>query len=139
MTEDQNDPKKRERDPKREDGPAGPLGRRASMGAAWIVVALLLLISLNYLASGQRGEEISYSELKAKIAAGEVQKVTVGETRICFHLIFATMLAAFNLALVSSGCSTRNAVMGVGLPGGVMQGYPSLGNSAMSLSHIGLA
>jgi cell division protease FtsH len=82
MTEDQNDPKKRERDPKREDGPAGPLGRRASMGAAWIVVALLLLISLNYLASGQRGEEISYSELKAKIAAGEVQKVTVGETRI---------------------------------------------------------
>jgi cell division protease FtsH len=52
------------------------------MSAAWIVVALLLLISLNYLAGGQRGDEISYSELKAKIAAGEVQKVTVGDTRI---------------------------------------------------------
>ena len=52
------------------------------MSAAWVIVALLLLISLNYLASGQRGEEISYSELKEKIAAGEVQKVTVGDTRI---------------------------------------------------------
>ena len=47
---------------------------------------------------------------------------TEGETRICFHLTLAATLAAFSLALVSSGFSTRKAVMGVGLPGGVMQG-----------------
>ena len=81
MTEEQKDPKQRGADPDRK-GPGGPFTKRAGISAAWVIVALLLLISLNYLTSGQRGEEISYSGLKEKIAAGEVQKVTVGDTRI---------------------------------------------------------
>jgi len=65
------------------DGPPGdPMRRRIGINAAWVVVALLLLIALNYIASGDRGEKISYSELKAKIEAGQVQKVTVGESSI---------------------------------------------------------
>jgi cell division protease FtsH len=81
MPEQQKDQKPKGTDPERQGLP-GPFGRRAGISAAWVIVALLLLISLNYLASGQRGEEISYSQLKEKIAAGEVQKVTVGDTRV---------------------------------------------------------
>ncbi len=65
------------------DGPPGdPMRRRMGINAAWVVVALLLLVALNYIASDEGGEKISYSELKAKIEAGQVQKVTVGESNI---------------------------------------------------------
>jgi cell division protease FtsH len=46
------------------------------------MVALLALIGVNYLFSEGSGEEISYSELKAKIVAGDVQKLRIGESRI---------------------------------------------------------
>jgi cell division protease FtsH len=72
------------KDPQRKDdrGPGGPINRRAYMSALYIVMAVLLLVGLNYLLSDRSGEDISYSELKEKIAAGQVEKLTIGDKRI---------------------------------------------------------
>ncbi len=45
-----------------------------------------------------------------------------GDTRNCFHLIFTSILAFFIRAARASGRSARNAAIGAGLSGGVIQG-----------------
>jgi cell division protease FtsH len=46
------------------------------------IVAVLLLFGLNYVFSDTSSEEINYSELKEKIAAGEIAKVTISDTKV---------------------------------------------------------
>ncbi len=58
------------------------MGRHIRFSPLYIVLALLLLVALNYLVSNGDGQEISYSALKEKVAAGEVEKLTISETRI---------------------------------------------------------
>jgi cell division protease FtsH len=87
MAENSNEPQGRGKESKgREPGRAGPgglLGRRPFLPFVYVIMAVLLLFGLNYLLSDQTsGQEISYSELKAKIAAGQVQKLTIGKDRI---------------------------------------------------------
>ncbi|MGD2151680.1 MAG: ATP-dependent zinc metalloprotease FtsH [Gemmatimonadales bacterium] len=62
--------------------PGGPGSRRAYMLLVYVAMAVLLFVGLNYVLSDRPGEEISYSELKAKISAGEVQKLTISDRRI---------------------------------------------------------
>jgi len=59
-----------------------PTGWNSRLVPLLAIVAVLLLFGLNYLFSDQPGEEISYSELKEKIATGEVAKLTIGDTRV---------------------------------------------------------
>ncbi len=66
----------------RRQGPEGPMGRYARLSPLYIVVIVLGLLGLNYLLSDRTGEEISYSALKAKLEAGEVAKLTIGESTI---------------------------------------------------------
>ena len=56
--------------------------RRARFSVVYVIIALLAVVGLNYLFSSQPGTEVTYSELKEKIAAGEVAKVTIAEKRI---------------------------------------------------------
>ncbi len=58
------------------------MGRHARLSPLYLVVVLLVLLGVNYLFSDRAGEEVSYSALKQKIAAGEVAKLTIGESRI---------------------------------------------------------
>ncbi|UCC71174.1 MAG: ATP-dependent zinc metalloprotease FtsH [Gemmatimonadota bacterium] len=58
------------------------MNRRAYMSILYVVMAVLVLLGLNYVLSDRSGEEISYSELKEKIAAGEVHKLTIGDNRL---------------------------------------------------------
>ena len=58
------------------------MGRRMRFSAVYVIVALLVLIGVNYLFSDKPGEDISYSGLKEKVAAGAVRKVTIDERRI---------------------------------------------------------
>jgi cell division protease FtsH len=55
-------------------------GPRFSVGP--LILVFLALIALNFLISGTRPESISYSEIKNRIAAGQVEEVRVGPTRI---------------------------------------------------------
>jgi cell division protease FtsH len=81
MAEKANDKERKAGEPRR-PGPASPMGRQRLLPLL-AVVAVLLLFGLNYLVSSNRsGQEISYSELKEKIAAGEVAKLTIGERTI---------------------------------------------------------
>ncbi len=81
MAEKANDKERQAGEPRR-PGPASPMGRQRLLPLL-AVVAVLLLFGLNYLVSSNRsGQEISYSELKEKIAAGEVAKLTIGERTI---------------------------------------------------------
>ncbi|MEE9132196.1 MAG: ATP-dependent zinc metalloprotease FtsH [Gemmatimonadota bacterium] len=74
--------KERQTGEPRRPGPASPMGRQRLLPLL-AIVAVLLLFGLNYLVSSNRsGQEISYSELKERIAAGEVAKLTIGERRI---------------------------------------------------------
>jgi cell division protease FtsH len=87
MVENSNEQQKQNQQPegreRRHRGPGGPLGRRPVLPFVYVIMAVLLLFGLNYLLSDQTsGEEISYSELKAKIAAGQVRKLTIAENRI---------------------------------------------------------
>ncbi len=77
-----NENQQRKPDAPRRPGQGGPVARRAYMSAVYIVMAVLILFGLNYVLSDRSGGEISYSELKAKIVAGEVEKLTIGENRI---------------------------------------------------------
>jgi cell division protease FtsH len=70
------------KEPQRRPGPEGPLSRFVRFSPLYVVIAVLLLIGLNYLVSDKGGQEISYSSLKAKIRAGQVQKLTIGESHI---------------------------------------------------------
>src|SRR5690606_12352850 len=60
----------------------GSLGGRARFSLLYFVIAFLLLIGLNYLLGQQSSSEISYSELKARIAAGQVKEVALGPQTI---------------------------------------------------------
>ena len=71
-----------ERGGERRPEPGGPGSRRAYMLVVYVAMAVLLFVGLNYVLSDGSGEEISYSELKAKIGAGEVQKLTISDSRI---------------------------------------------------------
>jgi cell division protease FtsH len=48
----------------------------------YILLALLLILGINYLAGQQGRKAIPYSELKARIAAGEVKEVSIGANQI---------------------------------------------------------
>jgi cell division protease FtsH len=76
---DKSDQQRKRQDPSR---PGGPVTPRIKLSLLYVVMAVLLLVSLNYLLSDAPGEDISYSELKERIAAGEVAKLTIGDTRI---------------------------------------------------------
>jgi cell division protease FtsH len=76
-----NDPEKKEQRPEQKE-PGSPLSRYARLTPLYIVVAILAFLGLNYLMTDGQGEEISYSALKEKIHAGEVQKLTIGEAVI---------------------------------------------------------
>jgi len=52
--------------------------RRARFSIFYFILALLLVLGLNYLAGQQGTTQIPYSDLKARIAAGEVSEVTIG-------------------------------------------------------------
>jgi len=87
MVENSNEQQKQNQEPEgrepRRRRPGGPLGQRPFLPFVYVIMAVLLLFGLNYLLSGKTsGQEISYSELKAKIAAGQVQKLTIGENRV---------------------------------------------------------
>lgn len=69
-------------DDRRRPDPGEPGSRRAYMMVVYIVMAVLLFVGLNYVLSDRPGEEISYSDLKAKIVAGEVVKLTISDSRI---------------------------------------------------------
>ncbi len=58
------------------------MGRHIRFSPLYVVLALLLLVGLNYLLSDGEGEEVSYSVLKEKVEAGEVEKLTISETQI---------------------------------------------------------
>jgi cell division protease FtsH len=80
--QDQNQSQQPGPDQRRPPEPVGPGGRRAYMLIAYILMAVLLFVGLNYVLSDHHGQEIAYSDLKAKIAAGDVQKLTISEHRI---------------------------------------------------------
>jgi cell division protease FtsH len=83
MAEESNDHDRNRADqkPDRKE-PEGPLGRYARLTPLFAIIAVLGFLGLNYLLADQRGEEISYSVLKEKLAAGEVQKLTISTTKI---------------------------------------------------------
>src|SRR5690625_6177479 len=76
----------RRRDPTRSGGGPARRGRcgcvignrRARFSIFYFILALLLVLGLNYLAGQQGTTQIPYSDLKARIAAGEVSEVTIG-------------------------------------------------------------
>jgi cell division protease FtsH len=81
MTNENQSPQPKPDDPRRPE-PGRPVSRRTYMMVVYIVMAVLLFVGLNYILSDRPGEEISYSDLKAKIGAGEVQKLTISERRV---------------------------------------------------------
>ncbi|MGH7482280.1 MAG: ATP-dependent zinc metalloprotease FtsH [Longimicrobiales bacterium] len=61
----------------------GPLDdRRARFTLFYFLAAFLVLLVLNYMFAGQSTKQIPYSELKQRIAAGQVERVLVGRDRI---------------------------------------------------------
>jgi cell division protease FtsH len=60
----------------------GGNGKRPRFAVGPIILVFLALIAVNVMLSGSRPETIPYSELKNRIAAGQVKEVRVGETRI---------------------------------------------------------
>lgn len=60
-------------------GLGGPVGdRRARFSILYFILALLLLLGINFLLGQQSSTRIPYSELKSRIAAGQVKEVTIG-------------------------------------------------------------
>ncbi len=66
----------------RDPGSQKPTGWRPQLIPMVAIVAVLLLFGLNYVFSDTSSEEINYSELKEKIAAGEIAKVTISDTKV---------------------------------------------------------
>ncbi|MGH7475144.1 MAG: ATP-dependent zinc metalloprotease FtsH [Longimicrobiales bacterium] len=61
----------------------GPLDdRRTRFTIIYFLAAFLMLLVLNHMVTGQRTREIPYSELKARIEAGQISRVLVGEDAI---------------------------------------------------------
>src|SRR5215203_3849271 len=56
----------------------GPMGDRRTKFSLWyFVVAFLALIAIQYFVGRQGSEQIAYSELKNRIAAGQVESVSL--------------------------------------------------------------
>ncbi|MBI4409027.1 MAG: ATP-dependent metallopeptidase FtsH/Yme1/Tma family protein [Gemmatimonadetes bacterium] len=53
--------------------------RRTRFSLLYFVAAFLLLIALNYLLGQRQTQQLAYSELKQRIAAGQVEEVVIGE------------------------------------------------------------
>jgi cell division protease FtsH len=53
--------------------------RKTRFSVGYLVFAFLALFAIQYLLSGQGTKEISYSELKEQIRAGNVKEVTIGD------------------------------------------------------------
>jgi cell division protease FtsH len=61
----------------------GPLGDpKTRFSAGYLGLAFLLLIAFQLLVAGRSSERIPYSELKAKVAAGQVKEVRIGPETI---------------------------------------------------------
>src|SRR5690625_7893465 len=76
--------RERRRDPMRIGGGpdrrgGGMGGRRTRFSIFYFLLALLLVLGINYLATQQSSTQIPYSELKARIAAGQVSEVAIGQ------------------------------------------------------------
>jgi cell division protease FtsH len=56
--------------------------RRTRFTLAYFVALLVLLIGINYFAAGTATESIAYSELKQRIAAGQIEEVVISGERI---------------------------------------------------------
>ncbi|HET7321637.1 MAG TPA: ATP-dependent zinc metalloprotease FtsH [Longimicrobiaceae bacterium] len=60
-------------------GPGGPMDdKRARFSVGYFVIAFLFLIAVNIFVSRGGSQKIPYSALKARIAAGQVTKVSIG-------------------------------------------------------------
>jgi cell division protease FtsH len=81
MVEEPNDRNEADKKPDRKE-PEGPFGRYARLTPLYAIIAVLIFLGLNFLLADQGGEEISYSVLKEKVAAGEVQKLTISDTKV---------------------------------------------------------
>ena len=60
----------------------GPLNRRARFSLFYFLVAFLVLVALNVMLSRQDTEQIPYSELKERIAAGQIEELRFQGQRI---------------------------------------------------------
>jgi cell division protease FtsH len=59
--------------------PGGPMGdRRTRFSLGYFVLAFLVLFALQYFLGAQGTQEIDYSEMKDRIAAGQVERVRLG-------------------------------------------------------------
>src|SRR5213075_2806252 len=58
----------------------GPImnDRRTRFSILYFIIAFVILIGLNYMMSKQSTRELAYSELKQRIAAGQIRDVTLG-------------------------------------------------------------
>jgi cell division protease FtsH len=61
-------------------GPGG--SRRTRFSIFYFLLALLLLLGINFLANQQGSTQIPYSDLKARVAAGQVKEVSIGRELI---------------------------------------------------------
>ncbi len=64
----------------RRDGPMGD--KRMRFSIVYFVLVLALLFGLNYILGQQHTKELPYSQLKAKLAAGQVKSVVLGQTSV---------------------------------------------------------
>jgi hypothetical protein len=59
--------------------PGGPMnGRRMPLSLGYFAVAFIIILAIQYFVGQQGTKSIPYSELKGKIAAGEVASVKLG-------------------------------------------------------------
>ncbi len=64
-------------------GVGGPMNdRRTRFSIIYFVIVLLLLIGLNYILTQQNTQQLAYSDMKARIAAGQVQEVALAESSV---------------------------------------------------------
>lgn len=73
---------RRRADRDRRDGLPMMNDRRARFSIVYFLVVLALLIGLNYVLARRNTRQISYSELKQRIGAGQVEHVKIGEDRV---------------------------------------------------------
>ncbi|HEX6938240.1 MAG TPA: ATP-dependent zinc metalloprotease FtsH [Longimicrobiales bacterium] len=65
---------------RRAGGVGGPMGdRRTRFSIFYFLLAFLVLLGINYLLGQQDTARIAYSELKTRIAAGQIEEVSVGD------------------------------------------------------------
>jgi cell division protease FtsH len=79
--QDRRNTDRRQRE-RRRGGAAAMGDRRTRFSLAYFVIALALVLGLNYMLGQQTTERIPYSELKERIANGQVEHVRVGPEQI---------------------------------------------------------